>query len=175
MILPTALPTATPTPANITSDLSAPYIDYVSSIPNLSTSLTSLGRSYHREMNAAVHEAIDGLQQSMTVLQSAMLQSDLIQPNAVIRTIRASSSLEDAQQAWSRFLNLPGRVSAPAGGDDDGVTPDITKREADSTRAPPGDGRHYTHKELWGRDKSTWYNDVASARGHARAWRLFVA
>jgi hypothetical protein len=39
--MPSAIPTSV---ANATMDLSTPYIDYISAIPNLSTSLTSLGR-----------------------------------------------------------------------------------------------------------------------------------
>jgi hypothetical protein len=59
-------------------------------------------------MNAPVNQAIGGLQQSLTTLQTTMLQNDLIGSQAVLRTIRASSSLENAQVAWGRFLNLPG-------------------------------------------------------------------
>ncbi|KAF1848522.1 uncharacterized protein K460DRAFT_375375 [Cucurbitaria berberidis CBS 394.84] len=177
-----AAPTATPTLGNITKDLSASYIDYISSIPNLSSGLTTLGRSYHKEMNAPIYQAIDALQQSISAFQSTILQSELISSQAIIRTIRASGSLEDAQQAWSRFLNLPGRVSSPGGdtGGSDDVNPvGIKKRAGTSTRPPSAEGRHYTHKELWGRDelkarqskegKPRW-SDAIVRREEQRAW-----
>ncbi|CAO2654199.1 Nn.00g109320.m01.CDS01 [Neocucurbitaria sp. VM-36] len=154
IVNPSVVPTTTPTPNNTTTDLSAPYIDYVSSFPNLGTSLTSLGRSYHKEMNLPVHEAIDVLQQSISAFQSTVLQSDLISSQAIIRAIRANSALEDAQQAWSRFLNLPGRVSESAIADD-GDSQVNKKREATFTRPPPAEGEFYTHKELWGRNEPT--------------------
>lgn len=109
-------------------------------------------------MNAPVHEAIAGLQQSLSTLQTTMLQSDLISSQAVIRTIRASSSLEDAQQAWSRFLNLPGKVGGSgdrtAGSGDSTVSGD-TRRSSLKKRTAIWlqPQRLYTHKELWGRDK----------------------
>lgn len=74
--------------------------------------------SYHREMNAPVRESISGLQQAISTLQSALLQDNLIGSQAVVRTIRASSTLENAQVAWGRFLNLPGR---PAGSEIGGL------------------------------------------------------
>ena len=136
-------------------------------------------------MNAPVREAISGLQQSLSTLQSAMLQSDLISSQAVLRTIRASSALENAQVAWGRFLNLPGRVSNSGGdsgtsdagvGSDDGGS-GARKRdvggvggEAKSKRLSPAAGKYYTHEELWGRDesrprtskegKARWYDAV---------------
>ncbi|KAF2853969.1 hypothetical protein T440DRAFT_487246 [Plenodomus tracheiphilus IPT5] len=204
LVLPSTLPNSTPTLENITTDLSTPYIDYVSAIPSLSTSLISLGRAYHREMNAPIYQAIAGLQQSLSALQSAMLTNDLIRPNAVIRTLRASSSLEDAQQAWSRFLNLPGTVSAPAGdlggagagtgtGDSEQTGAHSMKgRAAAVVRPPLREGEHYSHQDLWGRKvlrkrqskegDSTWYDALVEweeRRGKqglkARMSRLFVA
>ncbi|KAF3045124.1 hypothetical protein E8E12_009445 [Didymella heteroderae] len=147
MILPSTLPTRTPTLENVTTDMSIPYIDYVSAIPNLSTSLTSLGRAWHREMNSPVRDAISVLQESITTLQTTMLQDGLISSSAVLRTIRASSSLESAQQAWSRFLNLPGGAGIADDGEDASATP--SKRSMQ--HFPPANGRQYTHKELWGR------------------------
>lgn len=98
-----------------------------------------------------------------------MLQNDLIKGAAVIRTIRASSSLEDAQQAWSRFLNLPGRVSGS--GRDTGKSGDagIEKRKINPTKSMPAKGRYYAHEELWGRDKPR-----AKPAEMARIGRLFV-
>ncbi|KAJ4354996.1 hypothetical protein N0V95_003332 [Ascochyta clinopodiicola] len=147
MALPSTLPTSTPTLQNITTDLSTPYTDYVSSIPNLSTSLTSLGRAWHREMNSPISEAIGVLQESITTLQTTMLQNELIDSSAILRTIRASSSLESAQQAWSRFLNLPGSAS---GGDSRGNDPPARGKRS-LQRPAPANGKQYTHKELWGR------------------------
>ncbi|KZM28304.1 uncharacterized protein EKO05_0000201 [Ascochyta rabiei] len=147
MALPSTLPTSTPTLENTTTDLSTPYTDYVSSIPNLSTSLTSLGRAWHREMNSPVSEAIGVLQESITTLQTTMLQNELIDSSAILRTIRASGSLESAQQAWSRFLNLPGRAGGSDLSEDDTLAPG--KRSVQ--RLAPANGKQYTHKELWGR------------------------
>ncbi|KAF3010816.1 hypothetical protein E8E13_008509 [Curvularia kusanoi] len=169
-VLPTISPTSTPNPENVTSDLSTPYIDYVSSIPNLSTSLTSLGRVWHREMNAPVSQAIQVLQQSITTLQTSMIQNDLIGSSAVLRTIRASSSLESAQQAWSRFLNLP-EDSEPGdlGGSDLGQsTPPIFGRSVQRLNVP--NSRYYTHKELWGRKEHTDAG-LPSQRDAVADWR----
>jgi hypothetical protein len=148
--LPTLFPTSTPNPENVTSDLSTPYIDYVSSIPNLSTSLTTLGRIWHREMNAPVSQAIQVLQESITTLQTTMIQNELIGSSAVLRTIRAGSSLESAQQAWSRFLNLPQDTGSSDSGDN---TPghrihSFSRRSVQQLPVP--NSRVYTHKELWG-------------------------
>ncbi|KAF2195489.1 hypothetical protein K469DRAFT_744063 [Zopfia rhizophila CBS 207.26] len=96
---------------NGTQSLDGPYIEYVSAIPNLSTALTALGRSWHRELNHPVWTAVDALQQSIGEFSSALLQANLTHSNSTIRTIRASSTLEDAQMAWSRILNLPGSAS----------------------------------------------------------------
>jgi len=197
LIQPSTLPTSTPTLNTTTTDLSTPYMDYVSAIPNLSTSLTSLGRAYHREMNTPVYQAIAGLQQSLSVLQSSMLQNNLIRANAVVRTLRASSSLEDAQQAWSRFLNLPGTATTSDGDTGNSGTgaptadPDapgahtLTKR-ALQARPPLREGAHYTHQDLWARNKPAaaasdekWVAAVSQWAAQARktGWsaRLFVA
>jgi hypothetical protein len=40
---------------------------YISAIPNFSMALTKLGRAWHSEMNRPVSEAIDSMQQAMTV------------------------------------------------------------------------------------------------------------
>jgi hypothetical protein len=148
---------------NLTIDLTTPYLDYVSSIPNLASSLTALGRSYHREMNAPVSEAVSGLQQSLTTFQTSLLTSELISAQAVIRTIRGSSSLESAQTAWSRFLNLPGG----SGGSEDaaadpgasgtpgaGTQPGGIFGRSEMKRPPPKDGKYYTHQELWNRSET---------------------
>jgi len=113
-------------------------------------------------MNQPVQDAIGALQQSITALQTDMLQSNLISSTAIVRTIRASSSLENAQTAWGRFLNLPGSTGGgdndDAGGDVGGVTKrqtlELTAHEGgagDKPRPPPSSGRYYSHEELWGR------------------------
>jgi hypothetical protein len=136
-------------------------MDYVQAIPNLSSSLTTLGRSFHHEMNRPVTEAVTGLQQTLTTFQTAMIESDLITAKAVMRTIRASSSLESAGTAWSRSLNLPGSGSDHDDDDDDAGSaspspasnrPGILGR-AEVQRPPPKDGRFYTHLELWNRSE----------------------
>ncbi|KAF2027900.1 hypothetical protein EK21DRAFT_70887 [Setomelanomma holmii] len=214
IVMPSTLPTSV---ANATMDLSTPYIDYISSIPNLSTSLTSLGRfvlpskplfslsfsdhtntthsAYHREMNAPVKDAISGLQQCISTLQSAMLQDNLISSQAILRTIRASSSLEAAQVAWGRYLNLPGTVGS-AGGDSGTSESDtgglrVRKRSLEDAggagkviRPPPSHGRYYTHDELWSREgpkprqlkgrKASWHNAVVQGAENARIGRPFV-
>ncbi|KAI4667321.1 uncharacterized protein J4E79_002006 [Alternaria viburni] len=161
LALPTSIPTTTPTLDNLTIDLTSPYMAYVQSMPDLANSLTTLGRAYHREMNSPVNEAIAGLEQSLTTFQTALLESELISAQAVIRTIRASSSLESAATAWSRFLNLPG-----GGSDDDdagsaassspslqGVGRSSVLGRAEAKRPPPGNGRFYSHFELWNRSE----------------------
>ncbi|KAL5120950.1 hypothetical protein ACEQ8H_001138 [Pleosporales sp. CAS-2024a] len=168
-----AMPSAIPTSlVNATTDLSTPYIDYVSAIPNLASSLTTLGRAYHREMNAPVNEAIEGLQQSLTTLQTTMLQSNLIGSQAVLRTIRASSSLENSKVAWGRFLNLPGQGSDS--GDDSGDSSSGSQKR--QLRKPvSAESKYYTHKELWGRNvrrrtlvksKPRWSDPVAPYQEH---------
>jgi hypothetical protein len=142
---------------NLTIDLTSPYLDYVSSLPNLASSLTTLGRAFHREMNAPVSEAISGLQQSLNTFQTSLLASELITAQAVLRTIRGSSSLETAQEAWGRFLNLPGG----SGGDEDaaadpGATAPVARGLFGRTALkmpPPKDGKFYTHQELWNRSE----------------------
>jgi hypothetical protein len=163
LALPTNIPTTTPTLDNLTVDLTSPYMEYVQAIPNLSNSLIALGRAFHREMNAPVNEAVAGLQQTLTTFQTALLESGFIRSQAVIPTIRASSSLETAATAWSRFLNLPGG----GGSDDDaGSTSPSSPLQpslpgsgrgifgrAEARRPPPGNGRFYSHFELWNRSE----------------------
>ena len=167
MALPSVLPTSTPSLDNVTVDLSAPYIDYISAMPNLGASLTSLGRAWHREMNSPVNEAIDILQESIATLQTTMLEHDLLGSSAVLRTVRASSSLESAQQAWSRFLNLPGSTGTSTPGDET-QTP---RGKRSNQRLSPGNGRQYTHKELWGRKESSPIGEPSQHDGIVE-WRM---
>ncbi|ORY13310.1 hypothetical protein BCR34DRAFT_586654 [Clohesyomyces aquaticus] len=88
--------------------LDDPYIEYVNAIPNLAAALTALGQAWHRELNAPVSAAISALQSAMSEFSTSLLQAGLVHSNSTLRTIRASSTLENAQQAWSRILNLPG-------------------------------------------------------------------
>jgi hypothetical protein len=87
-----------------------------------------------------------------------MLQNNLISSQAVVRTIRASNSLEDAKTSWGRFLNLPGSTGSDNGDDSGGLRKrqalelDARERSAgDKRRLPPASGRYYSHEELWGR------------------------
>ncbi|KAF1945781.1 hypothetical protein EJ02DRAFT_463030 [Clathrospora elynae] len=177
LVLPSVLPTSTSTLNNLTIDLSTPYTDYVSSIPNLSTSLVALGRSYHREMNSPVSTAIDALEQSVTTMQTAMLESGLIDSQAIIRTIRANAALADAQQAWSHSLNLPGGDSDDNYGSSDAPAatgvPMFKKRGEESgvKRPPPADGKFYTHQELWNRSEP---RARQSMEGKARPYDVIV-
>lgn len=59
-------------------------------------------------MNRPIHDAIQTLQNTITEFSSSLLQANLVDSKSTIRTIRASSTLEDAQIAWARPLNLPG-------------------------------------------------------------------
>lgn len=87
-----------------------------------------------------------------------MLAADLIHSSSVLRSIRASSALEDAQLAWARELNLPGGAKAGkrrwlevevhnAKMEEVGVGKAREKRKIDFPRL----GRLFTHKDLWGR------------------------
>jgi hypothetical protein len=103
-------------------------------------------------MNAPISQSIDALQQALTALQTDMLQNDCIGSQAVLRTIRASSSLENAQAAFGRFLNLPGG-SAGESGDVSARKRDVGSGEG-AIRPPPAHGPYYTHAELWGRNEA---------------------
>ncbi|KAF2747159.1 hypothetical protein M011DRAFT_65000 [Sporormia fimetaria CBS 119925] len=97
-------------PVNLTeTGLDGPYLDYISTIPNLSVALVAQGRSWHAELNRPVSNAIDLLQLSINEFSSSLLQIQppLLTSRSTIRTIRAGSSLESAQRAWGRILNLP--------------------------------------------------------------------
>ncbi|KAF2198300.1 hypothetical protein GQ43DRAFT_465717 [Delitschia confertaspora ATCC 74209] len=82
------------------------YIDYVNAIPNLSSALIALGRSWHNDLNRPVYLAIKELQSSVNVFSTTLITTSLIHLNSTIRTIHASAALEDAQKAWSKILNL---------------------------------------------------------------------
>ncbi|KAF2711705.1 hypothetical protein K504DRAFT_475475 [Pleomassaria siparia CBS 279.74] len=138
-------PSPPPSPHIITiTDL---YTDYVNTVPNLSTALTAAGRAWHWEMNAPVYAAIAGLQQCLTQFQTSLLEADVIDKVAVLRTIRASSSLEDAQVAWSKILNLPGTAKGSSSND-------AQKRAEHKTWPVQVKGGVFTHEELWGRERS---------------------
>lgn len=142
---------ATPTQNGSTPDLSNPYTDFVSAIPNLAGTLTSLGRAYHKEMNAPVYQAVAALQQSLSTLQVAMLEDELINSQSVIRTIRASGSLEAAKVAWNRFLNLPGRIDTADQADENATRRSVLKSGGVTKRSKVHTPGHlFTHRELWG-------------------------
>ncbi|KAF2661739.1 hypothetical protein K491DRAFT_773716 [Lophiostoma macrostomum CBS 122681] len=98
--------------------LDEPYIEYVSTLPTLSTALITLGRSWHREMNRPVSDAISALEQTIDQFSTSLLTAGLVHSNSTLRTIRSSATLENAQVAWGRILNLPGAPSAGAPTDD---------------------------------------------------------
>jgi hypothetical protein len=109
-------------------------------------------------MNKPVWEAIDALQQTISTFSSDMLSAELIHSQAIIRSIRVSSSLEDAQQAWSRLLNLPGatkvgrrwvRVGRETKNGDRRSAGGEVGRESGGGRLPVSE--FYSHKDLWGR------------------------
>jgi hypothetical protein len=104
-----------------------------------------------------------------------MLSNELIHGPAMLRSIRASSSLEDAQQAWARVLNLPGATTASARKGRRWVEAEMVETkggEEGQTKRGEGEdekerhgrgsatedfgarvqkGEFYTHKDLWGR------------------------
>lgn len=135
----------TPTSAQAYNiSLDEPYVDYISSIPTLANALVHLGRAWHKEFNGPVREAIGALQEAVTQFSTSMLEGDLLNSTSILRTIRASSSLESAQVAWSRVLNLPGAAGTKK------------KRGEEEVKRPQlADGQFYTHKELWGRSGGT--------------------
>jgi len=116
-------------------------------------------------MNAPVSEAIQALQQSMTTLQSACLANGMIGAQPVLRTIRASSTLETAQAAFGRPLNLPGRGTGTGASADNGsneiiVGEGVKKRDIDQGLAS---GKFYRHQALWGRSVQTEKRRVVHA------------
>lgn len=140
---PPPSPTEAPTfPTSSASNISLdnPYTDYVSSIPTLANALIDLGRAWHKELNGPVADAISAFQQTITQFSTSMLENDMLDSQSILRTIRASSSLEDAQVAWSRPLNLPG-------------TSGTKKRSEAASRRQLSEDQFYTHKDLWGRQK----------------------
>jgi hypothetical protein len=100
-----------------------------------------------------------------------MLQNNLISSQAVVRTLHASSSLENAETAFGHILNLPGSGGSSSDGADDTSNSNdnsngaITRRReihveegvdgagTNIARPPPASGMYYTHQELWGRDE----------------------
>jgi len=145
-LLTASPPLPTTLPANTTLD--EPYLAYINSIPNLSSALTTLGRSWHKELNKPVWEAIDALQQIISTFSSDMLAAELIHSQAILRSIRVSSSLEDAQQAWSRVLNLPGAKGVGRRAVLEGWHGKVEVQEAGGRLS---NAEFYTHKDLWGR------------------------
>lgn len=106
-------PITSTAPINLTlTGIDTPYIEYVGGIPTLASALITLGRAWHSEYNRPVYDAIDALQLAMNTFQTSCLKVGLIHSNSTLRTIRAGSSLEDAQTAWSKPLNLPGHSQA---------------------------------------------------------------
>jgi hypothetical protein len=92
----------------------------------------------------------------------------------MLRSIRASSSLEDAQQAWARVLNLPGATTASARKGRRWVEVEMVETKGGERQTKRGEGEDekeshgrrsatedfgervqkgefYTHKDLWGR------------------------
>lgn len=135
---PSLSPASAPAPPSNAS-LDSPYEDYVSSIPTLANALIHLGRSWHKELNSPVAEAIGALQQTLTQFSSSMLEGGLIGSQSILWTIRASATLESAQVAWNRALNLPAATTK--------------KRNMEMKRPQLSEGRFYSHKDLWGRQR----------------------
>ncbi|OCL14672.1 hypothetical protein AOQ84DRAFT_384548 [Glonium stellatum] len=94
---------------NTTIPMDGIYTNYLDAIPTLSSALTALGKSWHQELNIPIYLAIEALTESVHGFGSSMLQANLITSNSTIRTIQVANTLSDAQAAWSKILNYPGR------------------------------------------------------------------
>ncbi|KAH7119126.1 hypothetical protein B0J11DRAFT_440548 [Dendryphion nanum] len=152
-------PISTTSPVNLTLlGIDTPYINYVSSIMTLSAALITLGRAWHSEYNRPVFDSIDALQLSISTFQTSLLQAGLIHSNSTLRTIRATTSLEDAQTAWSKPLNLPGSSRASQA---EKLNKFWGRRENRALK-----GSYYTHKDLWGRQSGARQSLEGKARLH---------
>jgi len=94
-----------------------------------------------------VSASIGALQPALTYFSTSLLEADIIDKTSILRTIRASSGLEDAQQAWSRILNLPGATKGGAA-----RKRSVVGGEREARFKPARVKGAYTHKELWGRE-----------------------
>lgn len=137
-------PPAAPNNPPLMVNLDEPYLAYINSVPNLAAALTALGRAWHKELNKPIWDAIDALQSAATSFSTSMLSADFIHGPSILRTTRASSSLEDAKVAWSRLLNIPGKPGKKRRGV--GIEASVVER-----KAPIPTGRFYSHQELWSR------------------------
>jgi hypothetical protein len=127
-------------------------LDYISTLPNFASALTALGRAWHWEMNSPVYAAIGALQESLSEFSTSLLEAEVLETPAVLKTIRASSSLESAQQAWGRILNLPGTGSSSSSSSSLKMKREVKVELRDPHRFPYVKvGSTYSHKELWGR------------------------
>jgi hypothetical protein len=62
-----SVPPPLPAPPTNLFERGLTQTQYINTIPNLSTALVALGRSWHREMNRPIHDAIQTLQNTITV------------------------------------------------------------------------------------------------------------
>ena len=85
-----------------------------------------------------------------------MLEADLLNSTSILRTIRASGSLESAQVAWGRALNLPG-VAAK-------------KKRREKARPKLNEGGFYSHQDLWGRHVAAAGSVKTGASDKEAAW-----
>lgn len=93
-----------------------------------------------------------------------MLEGDFLNSQSILRTIRASSSLESAQVAWSRPLNLPGAAKSNE------------KRLVEEAKRPElGEGQFYTHRELWGRLNKAAARGIRNEESSSKSTKPFEA
>jgi hypothetical protein len=104
-------------------------------------------------MNSPVYAAIGALQESLSEFSTSLLEAEVLETPAVLKTIRASSSLENAQQDWGRILNLPGTGSSSSSSPSSlKMKREVKVELRDPHRFPYVKvGSTYSHKELWGR------------------------
>ncbi|KAF1988815.1 hypothetical protein K402DRAFT_373151 [Aulographum hederae CBS 113979] len=91
------------------------YLNYTSCIPTLSSRLISRGTRYHDEANSPVFNALQDLARAIPSLGTALRDANITSREAMVRTLRAGSTVVDAQSAWDRELNYPGSVGGSGG------------------------------------------------------------
>ncbi|KAF2835022.1 hypothetical protein M501DRAFT_477453 [Patellaria atrata CBS 101060] len=89
--------------------LDGDYLPYVDEISSLAAAVKARGQTWHDEENWTVFQNLRGLSTAVHNYGSTLRRRGLISQTATIRTIRAVSSLTDAQTAWDRPMNYPGK------------------------------------------------------------------
>ncbi|KAF1820721.1 uncharacterized protein K489DRAFT_403312 [Dissoconium aciculare CBS 342.82] len=85
------------------------YLDYAASLGELSHAVIARGRIFHQEMNLPVVVALQGLASAVYYYGRCLRNGNFISQGATIRTWTAGSDIVEAQTAWDKNLNYPGR------------------------------------------------------------------